>query len=195
MGYQTYAGNFNGSNAYVSIPHNSAFNVTSSISIQAVISTTSASEQYFFNKYDDGIYCRINNGKFGFYLSGVSSGWFESLNTYNDGKTHNVVMKWDGSTKEIWVDGKPDNSVSRSGSIATGSSALLIGSRSLSANFWFDGKIQSVRFFNRSISSDEVRDWYLEGLRALGGSSLSGLMDGLVAKFDTMDGNVLDDIV
>ena len=49
--------------------------------------------------------------------------------------------------------------------------------------------------FNRVLSADEIRDWYLEGLRALGGSSLSGLMDGLVAKFDTIDGNVLDDIV
>ena len=46
------------------------------------------------------------------------------------------------------------------------------------------GDLQEMGVFNRVLSPDEIRDWYLEGLRALGGSSLSGLMDGVVAYYD-----------
>lgn len=48
----------------------------------------------------------------------------------------------------------------------------------------FIGDAQEVGTFDRVISETEIRNWYLESLRALGGSTLAGLMDGLVSYGD-----------
>lgn len=44
--------------------------------------------------------------------------------------------------------------------------------------------LQSLRVFNRKISESEIRDWYLEGLRQLGGASLYPMIDGLKYYWD-----------
>jgi len=48
----------------------------------------------------------------------------------------------------------------------------------------YTGNIGRVAFFNRAISATEIQNWYLEWLRKLGGGSMSGLMDWLVAYYD-----------
>lgn len=52
----------------------------------------------------------------------------------------------------------------------------------------FIGDAQEVGMFDRVISETEIRNWHEESLRALGGSTLSGLMDGVVAYYDFLGG-------
>jgi hypothetical protein len=68
-------------------------------------------------------------------------------------------------------------------------SNLNIGSSS------FLGNIQSVRFFNRTMNTDDINDWVLEGLRKLGKGSYAGLLDGLVGQLNSENGTELSDIV
>jgi len=48
----------------------------------------------------------------------------------------------------------------------------------------YTGNIGRVAFFNRAIYATEIQNWYLEWLRKLGGGSMSGLFDWLVAYYD-----------
>lgn len=80
---------------------------------------------------------------------------------------YHVAFVYDGSDIRLYVDGSLDGTpVSQSGNVATSSKAFLVGSGWNGNNpltFPFDGLIDEVAVFNRSLSAQEIKDHYLRG--------------------------------
>lgn len=183
-GYQTYAGNFNGSNAYVTNP-SSPISWNFTILFRIKISSNGwcpfgnkYGGNFFYAEFDGSNRLQLVYWNGDTYVDTVSDVLFPGVyydfayeriwNVWYLYKNGNLISIWNAHTFDVFW------------------GSWIIWWR---LNYWsninfFNGSIQSVRIFNRALSADEIRDWYLEGLRALGGSSLSGLMDGLVAYYD-----------
>jgi len=72
-----------------------------------------------------------------------------------------VVGTYDGETIKIYVNGTLENSITWSGSIAASSSPLFIG-RYSDGGRNFNGIIDEVSFYNRSLSIAEIQALYLQ---------------------------------
>ncbi len=163
---------FNGVNNYLSIQNNNEFNL-SNITLSAWIKTNSTSEQYILNKYSDSFYFATGfNGDGGgpgslcLYLSSVSGSWLCSspvTNVVNDSKWHFVAATYNQSIMAIYIDGVMVNSRAASAVLSSGTSNLLVGSRSANMGF-FNGTIDEVGIWNRSLSSAELNEIYLSQL-------------------------------
>jgi len=201
-GYQTYAGNFNGSSSKVDLPTLSSF---SDFSICLVFTSNSVSTLQTIarvapttNNANIDIY--IESGKLKFHTyNGSYANQIDIDGTLSNWKTYFVCVRKYGTYWELNVFSS-DWSFSETKTwtlhnMTFGTNYSCIGYYRQANLFNVNGSIQSVRIFNRALSETEIRNWYLESLRALGGSTLSGLMDGCVAQINTADGNELSDIV
>ena len=118
-----------------------------------------------FNSDEEG-----KNMNYGFWFSsnGIIQGGFEtksgeyfavnSTEKYNDGKWHFVLLAYDGNLLKLDIDGKevstkitgealPDN---------TGTQPLRIGANSLEEDKFFNGALDQVRIWNRSLTASEI---------------------------------------
>ncbi len=76
-----------------------------------------------------------------------------------------VAVTWDGQTKKFYRDGVLKGTVARTG-FAGNAVKVGIGSRNGdgSGGIWFNGTIDEVAIYNRTLSAAEIRDKYLGGL-------------------------------
>ncbi|MBI2448850.1 LamG domain-containing protein [Candidatus Pacearchaeota archaeon] len=90
-----------------------------------------------------------------------------SSSAINDGKWHHIVGSRGGQTGYLYVDGLLADSITNStlGS-CDGDTATFIGARNAtSPSLFFNGSIDEVRIWNRSLSSDEVKQHYYSNLQ------------------------------
>lgn len=192
-GYQTYGGNFNGSSSKV----DTGFGwLNNNFSVSMVL-TKWDSDWVAFSMRNS--WCRIHSSWT------VAAHFFDWADRYissspwyvTDSKPHHLVwVKTSTNWQALWLDWvKVAENTSHNWTLSTYTWSPWIGYfRTFNANYT-SGSIQSVRIFNRALSETEIRNWYLESKRALGGSSLAWLTDGLVAQINTTEGNKLSDIV
>ena len=103
--------------------------------------------------------------------NGVSGGFeaesgddfiLESSGKVNDGNWHYEVLTYNGTTLNLYVDGKlvgnltsieekPDN---------TGDQPLRIGANSLNEDKFFTGDVDEIRLWNRALNMSEIKDSY-----------------------------------
>ena len=158
---------FDGTNDYVSIPHNNLFNFTNQITLVAWFKTSQASAGYITSKTDDSFYFAIgevSNGKLSFYLNGVLVAWFGSNQSVNTGNWVHGAATWDGSLTTLYINGYADNSISKSGTIPTGSNQITVGARINPANpggnRYLNGALSNVLYYNKALSAQEVLQNY-----------------------------------
>ena len=172
---------FDGVNDRITIPHSSAFNFTNAMTIEAWVNTTSSSAQYITTKGDDSFYFEIAaGGTVGVYLNGSpSTGWIYSSTTVNDGNWHHIAATYNGSLVKIIIDGVERASVAWSGNIASGTSAVEVGSRTNNVGVLygspFSGKLYDLRYWNIARSATDIASTM--------NSTLSGSETGLVSAF------------
>jgi hypothetical protein len=109
---------------------------------------------------------------------GLSGGIYNSATTYqfgnsseiiNDGLWHFIVMTWDGTEITQYIDGFPavfdvQPSSSGSGDIFDSNQPLFIGAADQgSGREYFNGIIDDVRIYNRSLAELEINNLYTEG--------------------------------
>lgn len=117
------------------------------------------------------------NLNYGLYLDGeehIKAG-FETQNStdyfvispssYSDGLWHYAVLSYDGSTLRLYVDGQQVAFNSTSGAIPdnTGTQSLRVGANPLQPDGYFNGTVDEVRIWNRSLTTVEVTDAYNTG--------------------------------
>lgn len=160
-------GTFDGTGDYVSINHNSVFNTTNALTIATWVKTSDGSNNYITTKGEDSWYLAIGPtgqtaNKLNFYLNGINSpSWLEGTASLNDNAWHLVVATYDGKTRTLYVDGKVDGSDSKTGSISTGSSSVLLGERDTGVGTDnYNGVMDEVRIYNRALTPSEVEGLY-----------------------------------
>src|SRR5262249_53208196 len=131
---------FDGIDDYVSGPNSAAFQFTTPITVEAGIKTIEGYNRDIMTKNEDSFYLAVGPdgsplNKFSFWLNNVTTAWLQSTTDVNDNLWHHVAGTYDGSVVRVYVDGRLENSVARSGSIQSGSSDVLIGRRPFGRNF------------------------------------------------------------
>jgi|688.fasta_scaffold19857_5 hypothetical protein len=166
LGYIT----FDGTDDTVSISDNSTLNITTGISLEAIIyPTKSTGTQNVICKSSSSqnngyIYPRTDNGWVDsiFYLN-TTTGWntlattWPSLNNW-----HHTIATWDGSTMKIYINGQLSASLSVTGTITTNSNPLTIGNQPGYGEY-YGGRINSNLVYNRALSATEVLQNYYGG--------------------------------
>ena len=166
LGYIT----FDGTDDTVSISDNSTLNITTGISLEAIIyPTKSTGTQNVICKSSSSqnngyIYPRTDNGWVDsiFYLN-TTTGWntlattWPSLNNW-----HHTIATWDGSTMKIYINGQLSASLSVTGTITTNSNPLTIGNQPGYGEY-YGGRINSNLVYNRALSATEVLQNYYQG--------------------------------
>ncbi len=167
-----------GTNDYVAIPHNSAFDITTAITLEAWVKFTDASANRPVITKNGGAFMLYasapdNTGKAGIYIEGVSSAWCVSVTSVNDGNWHHIAGTYDGSYIRIYVDGVNENSLSGSGSATNSSQEVHIG---YDGSAYFNGNIDDVRIWDIVRDSNEIAENMLK--------QITGNESGLIAYYN-----------
>jgi hypothetical protein len=149
------------SGAYVSVPHDPAFNFSNALTLEAWVKPTDGASRYIMTKGEDSFFLAVGGdyaagNQLSFYLNNVSGGWlYGSSDLVTDGNWHHVAATYDGATINLYVDGRLESSFPRSGIIPTGTSPVAIGARP-GVNF-FGGLLDEVAVYNRALSPEEIK--------------------------------------
>ncbi len=105
----------------------------------------------------------VSNGVPRFWLN-LNGSWayIDGPNSIPTGEWHFFVGTWDGNEQAIWLDGEKLNSrTDRSGTIPypTNNDQLSIGGYDGNSNV-FDGRIDDVRLYERSLTDEEIQVLY-----------------------------------
>ncbi len=155
---------FDGRDDYVSIPHESAFDITGSITVSAWIRVESFTKawQSIVTKGDRAwrLHRASETRNVGWACSDLSRqqvGDLYGKKPVADGRWHHVAGVLDGTRSSIFVDGVLDATVSSSPKISVNDHAVLIGANAQVGGRLFHGRIDDVRIYDRALSSEELR--------------------------------------
>lgn len=164
-----WAGLFNGSNSYVTIPNASwNFNATA-LSVEAWIRTTAAGAVWDHDEASTSGHNRVfqftvnSSGKVVFTLIGGTGGIVSATSTasVNDNKPHHVVGTYDGATISVYVDGVLSGSAARAGTLLQGTADMHIGVNYEGAYYtFFNGGIDEAAYYTSVLSATQVANHY-----------------------------------
>jgi len=162
---------FDGSNDYVDCGNDVSLNITDEITIEAWVKTnTNATTQRVVSKQQTGVGIynfKIVNQKFNIYIEDTTNSGYRYLSDNSwigDGQWHHVVGTASIITDEIhmYLDGSlNDGSTDPIGDVTSFSCTnnLRIGRRSDGSDY-FNGTIDEVRIWNRTLSWEEINASY-----------------------------------
>jgi Concanavalin A-like lectin/glucanases superfamily len=201
---------FNGSSALITANgETTSFVLNTSWTTSAWFLSTSTSEEFvgFFGNTTNTTptlgFGSLNQLTTGQILAGGRDNAGNVLNiasinaTYNDGKWHQVVATYSGNLLSLYVDGVLNSTGTISWGPATYNTFTIGAAVRTSTQFYWSGKIDDVRIYNRALSTQEVALLYALGTihadnTPATNSSFSidqgGLNGGLVAYWP-LDGN------
>lgn len=177
--------NFNGTSDYINIPHNAVMNVPNRLTVAAWVRSTAITgdNHRIVSKWGpSGNMFNLQYNAFDYGSDGQSrqAGFEVRVGTTNylvdadnnvarmgDGQWHHLVGVYDGSTISIYTDGVLRNSTAVSGALTNYNTNINIGRDANNYGF-FPGDIDDVKYFNRSLSADEVRSLYGDACRRAG---------------------------
>lgn len=158
------------------IPPHADHNVTTAITLEFWILFGTTANRQIWNKVADSFYLRVINGQIGVFLNGVSSGWDYTTTSgplangqINDSKWHHVAVTWSqaSGTLSIYVDGRLDSALARSGTISTGPNGQYVGYRQDEAGGQrgFDGLLQLLGLYASELGAPQIRRHWEAGAR------------------------------
>jgi hypothetical protein len=155
------AAEFDGSNDYVTIADDATLKPTSALSITGWVQGDAwgagSTVNVILRKGEgnpNNYQLAIADGTAAFYLDENDDQGVRSTTTLNTGQWYHVAATWDGSQVKIYVNGTPETTQARTGTIGTDTRTVYLGGRS-GADL-FDGKIDDVRIYNRALSDAEI---------------------------------------
>ncbi len=151
---------FDGSNDYISIG-NWAFSSDATFSVWYKSSYTGAAQMVFGG--DSGFFCYTYNASGGVQCSvdGSSSGNPGYSTNTHDGNWHHLVLTRSGDSNSLYIDGTSRASWSEASTTTSHQYAIGRYHRVAVGTYYsFNGSIDDVMIFNRSLSSGEVLSLY-----------------------------------
>ena len=158
---------FDGSDDYVFTTNNPFDFIISAMSVSLWFKTTESRTgiMLFSNEGWHALY--IHAGKLMPFFDGSSSGNPATTNTYNNNQWHHVVALNDGTTTRLYVDGTLELSTSETFAAATSNCPFAIGSQAYGspADAYFNGTIDEVAIYDRTLTATEIKNHYDMGRR------------------------------
>ena len=155
---------FDGMDDFVSIPNESQFDMTGSITVSAWIQVESFTKpwQAIVTKGDRAwrLHRANESSSVGFACSDLSRNQTGDLlgnRVATDGQWHHVAGVLDGTKLSIYVDGALDASAASSPNISVNDYGVLIGANAQANGRLFCGLIDDVRIYDRALSDVELR--------------------------------------
>lgn len=165
---------FNGSTDYVSVANYPSLKITGPITLEAWVNFDSWGATTDFN----GIVAKWN-----FYGTGWGYGLFKAENTNkiafitasqkqagrayaysNSAPTlhewYHVVGTYDGTTMLLYINGELQTDTGSQSSIYDNDEPVTIGTFETNQDYWFDGEIDEVAIWNRTLNATEIKDHY-----------------------------------
>ena len=156
---------FNGSTSVITMPNNSSLNMTSQLSIESWVNFDGNSGDFIFEKGNVNTqYSLFSHGSdvvFRTYHSGDGSYHTQnpsksSVGVVNGTPVH-ILATYDGSNKKIYINGDLKNTVAKTGDLVTTTPGAAVGRfGGTTTGYYFDGKIYSVKVYNRALTATEV---------------------------------------
>ena len=169
---------FNGSNSAINVANSSSLNPTNAITMEAWVKwsinpSTGQPWANIINKNGDDGY-QIQHTYSNLYFetaikTNVKRTFIQSTTQAVAGNWYHIVGTWDNTTNllKLYVNGNLERTASLTGSIISSAQNASIGKRSWNDRY-FNGSIDETAIYNRSLSSDEIKDHYLRGALKLG---------------------------
>ncbi|MEX2008337.1 MAG: LamG-like jellyroll fold domain-containing protein [Candidatus Spechtbacterales bacterium] len=159
-----YALQFNGSSSLVQVPNAPSLAATNTLTISAWINAETPLRDFLSRAWNvwrvilnEG---GANNVKVVQRIGISDVTTLSENNAIKPGKWQFIAYVYDGSTTQIYVDGKKSGpAVAASGSVATSSSPVLIGGWNVRR---FKGSIDNVRVFEEALSAQAVEKIYVQ---------------------------------
>jgi hypothetical protein len=159
---------FNGKNSFIEFEHNSALNITDTLSVRVWFRTSSTQRAKFIlekgDPYSYGIYLTANSTILSFYVrlakKGVVTADFKG--TFADGRLYDAVGVFDGRYVKLYVNGllRANVDTGVNDKIVASSKPLWIGTWAKGS--FFNGTIYGVQIYNRALSPSEIQSPYLK---------------------------------
>jgi len=157
---------FNGTNNYIDIANSTLFDVTN-LTINAWVYSSNFSQRGFiFEKgaVNSQYACFFEDGYVTFRTLNSSSVLDDldvSVSVISNNNWHNLSCVYDGATKKIYVDGAEVGSKAYTQTLRTGQTGERIGAYGGGTpSYYFNGRIDEVRVYNRALTSIEILDLY-----------------------------------
>ncbi|WP_176132879.1 LamG-like jellyroll fold domain-containing protein [Hymenobacter sp. CRA2] len=142
--------------------------ITSQVTVEAWIKTSSSSLQFAATKYsnslgeDSGFQLGTNNGHAAFYGRARTGTYYvagESSTVVADGRWHHIAGVCNDNVWQIYVDGVLENSATYpySGGNLASSQVLSIGNYWSAGDYYFNGNIDEVRVWNTALTAAQIR--------------------------------------
>lgn len=150
---------FDGVDDFVSIADSQSFNITAQITVSLWVKTSrSGVFQRILWKHDAfGLTINPSGKIYGtVWISGVSKDSNSTLTNVADGSWHLFAYVYDGQEHRIYIDGVLEPIKNQIGQMQASANDLFIGNSEETSLYPFDGVIDGVRIYNRSLGADEI---------------------------------------
>jgi len=87
------------------------------------------------------------------------------------GEWYHIVYTYDHQYRRIYINGVEVHNKATTFDPSYDSKNLVFGRRTEQANYWFNGTIDEVKIYNRSLSADEIKRLYNDGLQYVSSSA------------------------
>nr|NIP35727.1 LamG domain-containing protein [Thermoplasmata archaeon]NIS12821.1 LamG domain-containing protein [Thermoplasmata archaeon]NIS20725.1 LamG domain-containing protein [Thermoplasmata archaeon]NIT78129.1 LamG domain-containing protein [Thermoplasmata archaeon]NIU49797.1 LamG domain-containing protein [Thermoplasmata archaeon] len=163
---------FDGSNDYVDLSHDKAFDMSGDLSIQLWVNkSTDVSYAGIVGRWDWNAYNLMltNDGKkmrMEFMKGGTNYDTFDDTTAIPNGRWVHLAATFNDTADKLrfYVDGKLSSTHSASNSyVLTSTSGLVFGSQSPSINRYFSGSMDEIELFDTPLTDTEVNESYKNG--------------------------------
>ena len=154
------ADDFAGNGNYVEFPNESSFDFTTQFSVSLWMKSSNSGNPWaqLIGKGDSawGIERQMSSNKLSFTtFAPFPDNMVGSTNVF-DGQWHHIVAVYDGSQKQLYVDGAVDAQEPYSSTVSTNNLKVRLGFNSEYTVGQYDGLLDDIRVFNRGLSQAEV---------------------------------------
>lgn len=186
------AGSFDGNGDKITVPSSTSLNPTTAITVSVWVKSAGTQDNYVNLVGKEGASTQ------GYIIEGDGTGenihfvvavggWkYSSDVAIDDGNWQHLVGWWDGSNVDIYSNGVAVGSTAASGTMSTTTNDLTIGANVINAGRDWNGLIDEVAIWNRSLSVDEIKELYQRGAERHGMFTSQVIDAGDTVKWDSI---------
>jgi len=152
--------------------------------------TLNSSDQFLFESRSDGtsdLYCSLDTDRAGNLLCKVDSQNSESSIAVNANQWSHIVLTWNITTGKMYVNGSLAGTISSLDGQEFNGNNLDFGRRNSQTDKYYDGIMDEIGIWNRTLNADEVSDLYNNGKGRPYGEGVLGIGINLNSPTDTFN--------